>query len=61
MTKSLKELVFEALDNALSNGYTSEGDALAVAVDLCTYDADLENYQPEQLVQFIQEWSAAKE
>ena len=63
----LKALVFNALDNALANGYTqtlsdSVGD---VAIELQDYDVDiweathsgeLENPSVMDLIPFIEEW-----
>jgi len=60
---SLKERIFEALDNAVENGYDDDframGD-LELAVDLVTYSSDLEDEEPEDLVPFIAEYRKEK-
>lgn len=56
----IRQLVFEALTNAVEENqydlmsWTDE----AIAADLVTCDADLENQDPSTLVPFIQEWRA---
>lgn len=58
----LHQLVHEALDNALANGHFDKGMSLhglsneEIAEDLVMYDADLEGYEPEELVPHIQSW-----
>lgn len=58
MTRNeIRELVFQAMDNACDNGYDeAQDDPLAVAIDICDCDADLENEEPETLVPYVQEW-----
>ena len=55
----MKEKVFLALDNATANGFMiSRYDDEWIAEDLTTYDADLEDCEPEELIPFIKEWKA---
>ena len=62
---SLRELVFQALSNAVENGYYCEahGSPVAVACDLLDYDADVaagiqspDGVSDEQLIRYITEW-----
>jgi len=58
---NLKDKVFAALENALANGYNMRADPVdSVCVDLCTYDADLEDYDPGELRVHVTEWQMEK-
>jgi len=57
MTDSLQKMVFASLDNAVENGYAmAKMSNPEIAIDLCCYDADLENYKPDDLIPFIKVW-----
>lgn len=51
----LKQLVFGALDRAKENGYEFTDYKMA-AEDLVDYDADLENYHPDELMPHVEAW-----
>jgi hypothetical protein len=52
----LKELVREALKNAAENGYDFTGmDARAIAVDMLTYDAALEEADLDEVTRIVEE------
>jgi hypothetical protein len=58
---NLRDRVFEALQNAVDNGYGNfvfVADPDEVAADLCDCCADLEDEDPGNLVPFVQEWRA---
>lgn len=56
---NMREMVFEALDNASGNGFDPHRHtAEEIAEDLNTYDADLENIGADILIPFIREWLA---
>lgn len=48
----LNDLVLEAFNNATANGYTFSS-ANELAIDMCSYDADLEEYPVEEVEQSI--------
>lgn len=53
--------VFEALDNALENGYDPRLQPTEeVAVELTSFDADLEDFEPATLVEHVEAWKASK-
>ena len=57
----IRNAVYAALNNAVDNGYdmamlTCE----EISEDLRTYDADLEEYLPEDLMQSIEDWKYGK-
>lgn len=53
----LRAAVFEALNNAVINGYDFDGwTAEAVAQDLINYDSDLEGCEIDELLPFVIEW-----
>ena len=55
----LRRAVFEALDNAIANGFTMTAMTNdQIAVDLKDCDADLENVAESDLVPIIEEWRA---
>jgi len=61
MTQSLRDMVFENLDNGLEN----EPDivnwtVLDIAIDLTAYAADLEDYKAMDLVPYVKEWLEAR-
>jgi hypothetical protein len=57
MPVTVRERVFEALDNAVENGYAlDEWAASEVADDLLTYCADLEGLDVDDVLPFIIEW-----
>ena len=65
MAKELKELVFEAMDNAVDNGFFADmtGDTPEnVAIDLLDYDADIGGMKPDvavmDLIPHIEAWRA---
>lgn len=56
---SLKELVFEALNNAVANGYGAfayKTSATEVAADMARYDANVEGVPEVQLVPYVLAW-----
>ena len=59
-TEKLMEKVYQALDHAVENGYdmslTSWKDSMAIAEDLVEFDAELEEYDPEQLLPHVEHW-----
>ncbi len=62
MTSKLKDLVHEALDNALDNGSFEKSGELynatheEIAEDMVQYDSELENYEPDALIPHIETW-----
>ena len=59
--KNLKELVFEALNNALENEYDFRlTNPVEVAADLVDYDASFEYDRPVDLVVHIVAWQKSK-
>lgn len=53
----LRERVFEALNNAVANGYDMrEWAPSEVAVDLLDHDAGLEHLEPDDVLPHIIEW-----
>jgi hypothetical protein len=58
----MRELVFEALENASDNEYEDflMSDPMRVAIDLLDYCADLEGKQIEDVLPFVREWQAKK-
>lgn len=54
---NLQERVFEALSNAIENGYDLERWAASEVVgDLRSYCSDLEGCDPEELLPHVIEW-----
>ena len=56
---TLEEIVFDALDNAVCNGYGDfvfDSPAEEVAHDLVMYEKRTESYEPETLIPYIEEW-----
>lgn len=59
---TLRQMVYESLDNALANGDFNPGMSLhgksneEIAEDLIEYDADLESCTVEELVPLVQAW-----
>jgi hypothetical protein len=59
----LRDMVEEALANAVDNGY---GEQMAtctpeeVAADLARYDADLEEWDPDDLLRYVRAWQLAQ-
>lgn len=52
----LKELVREALKNAAENGYEFKGmDARAIAVDMLTYNPELEDADLDEVTRIVAE------
>lgn len=51
--------VNESLDNAVTNGYhmLTEKD-INIAVDMCDYDATFGEFNPNELIPYIQAWKA---
>lgn len=62
MTASLRNRVFESLENALSNGYDdiTTVDAAEVASDLAEYDSDMEGEDLAELTAITAEWQLTK-
>lgn len=60
MSDDLEKKVHEALDNAIANGYEDmvNWDDEDIAVDLGTYDADLEGLEVDVLIPHITTWRA---
>jgi len=62
--RDVRERVFESLDNALANDalkFEGSGDLVdQIAIDLGTYDADLEGKEPAELRPHIVAWMASK-
>ena len=57
MTTALRDEVFEALDNAIANGYDMKSWAPTdVAVDLLDHCASLEHLEPDDVLPHIIEW-----
>lgn len=55
-------LVTEGLENAEANGYPQLPlTDYEIAIDIGTYDADLEGREPEELMPYIAEWRKSKE
>lgn len=58
----IRDLVFSALTNAKENEFFEPGMSLAgmspfeIACDLVEHDADLGVFEPESLVQYVQEF-----
>lgn len=58
---ALRKRVFEALNNARANGYEFVGMSHEdIAVDLATYDADLENEDTDALAEHVGAWMLEK-
>jgi hypothetical protein len=56
----IKELVFQALDNARANGFNPcEDTSVDIAQDLADFDADLEGKPASELTPHILEWKKA--
>lgn len=50
----LKTMVFEALKTREENGYSVvHNTPEEIAMDLVSYDADLEDYEPEDVLPFV--------
>lgn len=59
-TEEIKKAVFEALDNAKTNGFDqAEVNAVFVAVDLKECDADLEDVPTAELLPHVKAWQKA--
>ena len=59
--KNLKELVFEALDNALEGDADfRDYDPKSVADDLVMYDDGLEDVEPKLLVEHVVAWQESR-
>lgn len=57
MNEALKELVYTAMQNAVDNGHAfMQSTYIAIAVDLCDNDADLEKYEPEDLEPYVKQF-----
>lgn len=56
--EEIKAAVFEALDNTIVNGYRDAIDdpEEALAVDLATHDAALDEIEPDNLIPHIKAW-----
>jgi hypothetical protein len=55
--KTAHDIVFRALDNALENGFDfREAQPSTVAMDLGTYDADVEHIKPGTVLQLVRDW-----
>lgn len=53
----MKNAVYEALNNAHENGWSFKGCTIThIAGDLASYDADLEQYEPDQLEPIVIQW-----
>lgn len=61
-----QDMVNEALDNAIENGYNMKKMApIRVAIDLCTYDSRFEGLDPDsleftQVVRMVQTWQRSQ-
>jgi len=56
--RRIEAMVYEALDNGAEGGYHEllTNSPFAVAVDLATYAADLEDIDPEYMVPMVRNW-----
>lgn len=60
MSNPMQDLVFNALDNAVENGYREDlNDSVSIALDLIEYCSDFENANLEELLPYIRAWLAS--
>jgi hypothetical protein len=52
---AVRQAVFDALDNMVANGYPPKW-PYDQAIDLKTYDADLQDIDLDELLEYINQW-----